>query len=192
MHTSVVTVTFLLGLGISAAAAAAPSGELQVIDPGHATLTLTLRSTSVEAAEVVAPIELPYGMVATRLRVSAAGADMRSTTVAAGEGRGDYDAIVARLKDPALLELVGDRRATLHVYPVRRDAPATVVIELTARSLANAHELAYLDQATSLFAVPAGAAFEPETDAYANYWPQHAHPAVDVQVASRVRHDNKS
>jgi|HubBroStandDraft_6_1064221.scaffolds.fasta_scaffold91471_3 hypothetical protein len=171
MHTSIIAIILCVG-GADASASHARRGELVVTGPGHATLTFVLHSASSEPSELVEPIELPVGMTATALHVSIDGVELRSTSLASGDARASYDDVVRRLKDPALLEYRSEGVAILRVFPIRRDTPATVVVELTARSLAEAAVLVHLDSHVSLFAMPRVAP-EAVADLYADYWPSH-------------------
>jgi len=154
--------TRYLALGLVLASTASAStrghsrrGELARLDNGHATFTFTLATTSIEAEELVQTVELPVGMTATGLTVSIGGSTpSRAITMEPTNGRTTFDEIVRRMKDPALLERTGVATATLRVFPVQRGAPATVVIELTATGLVNAHSLVHLDDKVALLAAP--------------------------------------
>jgi hypothetical protein len=149
-------------------------GELEVTDTGHATLTVVLKSSSIDGAEVVQEIDLPHGMTATGMSMAMGNELAVSVVVSPTFGRATYDEIVREIKDPALLEYRGDGRAVLRVFPVRRDTPATVVIELTATSLVSAADLRHLGKMTSLLAVPGvRVRAERADDLYADYWPAH-------------------
>jgi hypothetical protein len=121
-------------------------GVLERIDNGHATLTFVIRTESREPTEVAHVIELPVGMTPTSLSVSIGdGQPTTSTAFRPHAGKGWYDALVASRKDRALLEYVDPNRAALRVFPVRRGAHATVVVELTATPLAQANDLERLE-----------------------------------------------
>jgi hypothetical protein len=159
----------------STAGASTLRHPVEVTDNGHATITLVVTSRSVAGREVVEPIEIPVGMTATALTVAIDGESLQSFAVNKHVARDQYDNTVAMIKDPALLEYRDDRHATLHVFPVRRGAPATVTIELTATSLVRANELAHLDAQTSLLADPyyVPVRTPKPDDLYADYWPRH-------------------
>jgi hypothetical protein len=128
-------------------------GVLERIDNGHATLTFVVRTESREPIEVAHVIELPVGMTPTSLTVSLGGEQpITSDAYRTIAGKAWYEAIVAKAKDPALLEYVDSSRAKLRVFPVRRGANATVVIALTATSLARANQLVQLGPERSFVA----------------------------------------
>jgi hypothetical protein len=155
MRTPIAAVVLFLTTSAEASTLHLARGELKLTRTGHATLTIVVRSTSVEAREVVQAIELPVGMTATAVSVAIGESDpVTSIAFARDEARANYESVVAMIKDPALLEHDGARRAILSVFPVRRDVPATVIIELTATSLVTANQLAHLDEHTSLVAAP--------------------------------------
>jgi hypothetical protein len=155
MRALIIAAIVIAASGAEASASSRSHGDLERIDNGHATLTFVFKSSSKDAREVIEAIELPVGMSATGLRISIEGSEAASAIAFAPKnGRDVYEGIVAQIKDPALLEYTGPNRATLRVFPVRRGAPATVVIELTATSLVNATELVHLGQRVSLLAAP--------------------------------------
>ena len=140
---------------IPLAAASPPRPVVERVDNGHATMTLAVTSQSREATEVAMPIELPVGMTATGISIAHSGSEpVHGFAFSVRDGRGRYEAIVQQIKDPALLEYDAAGHATLRVFPIRRDEPATVVIELTATSLVRANDLVHADEHVSLLAAP--------------------------------------
>ena len=130
-------------------------GELERIDNGHATLTFVLKTDSATPRELVETVELPVGMAATAITVSTDGGEpARSVAFASELGKDKYEGIVAAIKDPALLEYESPGRAVLHVFPVRKGMPATVVVELTAAALAEAHVVERLGPSVAFVAAP--------------------------------------
>lgn len=181
----IVSIVVVLAAGAHAATARRPHGELELVRTGHATLTFVFDSQSADDREVVQSIELPVGMTVTALSVAMGDAEpVRSFAFAKLDGRATYDRIVEQIRDPALLEYRGERRASLRVFPVRRGAPATVVLELTATSLVHASQLVHLDAHVSLLAAPQLEAPTVALDRqdYADYWPPHIDAAI---VATR-------
>lgn len=150
---------------------------LEAIDDEHAILTFVLTTTAAGARELIVPIELPEGMIATGLSVAMGKAPADSAVpVVARAARGTYDRIVEQIRDPALLEWMGDERLKLSVFPVVKGVPARVTIELTTTPGAASGRSARVDQQMSLLAAP-GIDW---SDPYANYWP--GHPSDDVLV----------
>jgi Vault protein inter-alpha-trypsin domain len=149
--------------------------KLSRFDDDHSNLRLVLVTTSKEPREVSVPITVPAHFVVTGLTLSIAGQDpmlgeLRATT----EARQQYDDVVAQIKDPAIVERIDDHHVMVHVFPVSRDAAATIMLELTA----NDPSLPYVNKESSLVAVPAWAARLPPTEQqrnamYAAYWPDH-------------------
>jgi hypothetical protein len=130
-------------------------GVLERVDNGHATLTFVLGTQSPEPTEIARLIDVPVGMTPTALTVSIGGREpARSQSFEPGIGEAQYAAIVAKIKDPALLEYVGPGRASLHVFPVSHGMEATVVIELTATSLAEVNKLERLGPTLAFVAAP--------------------------------------
>jgi hypothetical protein len=130
-------------------------GTLDRVDNGHLTLTFVLKTASADPREVVETIEVPVGMTATAITLSSAdGEPVRSLAFETEQSKTKYDRIVAQIKDPALLEYVSPRRAILHVFPVSRAQPATIVVELTATGLAEAGGVQRLGPTVSFVAAP--------------------------------------
>jgi len=145
------------------------------VDETHSTLELVLSTTSRDGREVSLPISLPAGLLATGLSVSIGGDEPTAASVfTPGGARTIYDRVVAEIKDPALLEWTSDGRVKLSVFPVRRDARATVTIALTTIDETGLH----VDRETSLMAAPGQ---REERFAYGDYWPAHH---TEVTVAS--------
>jgi hypothetical protein len=155
------------------AAQASTARRLERFDDGHATLKVVLTTKEATAQELVVPIAVPAGMVVTGLSIRI-GRDtpMIAQPLLASSARDVYDDVVAQLRDPALLEITRTGTMRLSVYPVTRDTPARVTIELTSM---DTEGVARVDRVTSLVAVP------DEEDArkarrrggYADYWPAH-------------------
>jgi hypothetical protein len=152
---SAILVTIVVITSARATAAPRLHGTLAVIDPDHAKLTLVVGTMSRVATGSVARVELPAGMKATALTV-ATEIDTASWSIAVAPetARTIYNELVAPRRDPAMLEYWSGREAILSVFPVRRDAPATVVIELVSDSVVYANDIPYLDVSVSLIAAP--------------------------------------
>ena len=153
-------ISILVGVLVSTSVTlAAPDdavrGALERIDNGHSKLTFVLRTHAAELTEVVETIDVPVGMTATAIVLSSRDTEpVRSLAFESVPGKVRYERIVAAIKDPALLEYVGPRRAILHVFPVSKAAPATVVVELTATALAEANGIERLAPRVSFIAAP--------------------------------------
>ncbi len=142
---------------------------LEAIDDDHATLTFVLTSNARQGSEVIVPIELPDGMIATGLTIAMGRAAGDSGIVYMAEAaRGTYDRIVRQIKDPALLEWSDEGTLRLSVFPVVKGTPARVTIELTATS-----EAINLARVTREMSLLAGPEIKGENDPYADYWPEH-------------------
>ena len=157
--------------------------KLSPVDDDHAKLRLVLATTSKEAREVSVPITVPARFVVTGLSLSMTGEEpvigaVRATT----EARQQYDDVVAQIKDPAIVERIDDHHVMLRVFPVSRDAAATITLELTA----NDPNLTYVSKQSSLLAVPGLAPPPPsqnddDNDVYAAYWPDH-HESISTTI----------
>jgi Vault protein inter-alpha-trypsin domain len=149
--------------------------KLSPVDDDHAKLRLVLATTSKEAREVSVPITVPARFVVTGLSLSMTGEEpMFGAVRATAEARQQYDDVVAQIKDPAIVERIDDHHVMLHVFPVSRDAAATITLELTAYD----PSLLYVSKQSSLVAVPDWVAPPPPTegqrdDEYASYMPEH-------------------
>ncbi len=165
---------FLVLTATATAAQASTARRLERFDDGHATLKVVLTTKEATAQELVVPIAVPAGMVVTGLSIRI-GRDtpMIAQPLLASSARDVYDDVVAQLRDPALLEITRTGTMRLSVYPVTRDTPARVTIELT--SMHTVEGLARVDRVTSLVAVPdeEDARKARRRGAYANYWPAH-------------------
>lgn len=126
-------------------------------------ITVVLSTTSDKPAEVVRDIELPPGMVATAMSLTMAGEHDESVLMSAGGAMSRYSWNVWRRRDPALLEYVDDQHAQLRVFPVLRDAPAVVVIDVVPKASASEQMVPYLGRFASLYCEP-GLAPAPEPD----------------------------
>jgi hypothetical protein len=103
----------------------------------HVTLTLVLSSSAEDvrtAPELVLPLDVSRDVAATRMIAAVGDVALVSTVSDRDVARDTYQEVVEHLRDPALLErsaALGDgERLMLHVFPVLRDHPATVTIEL--------------------------------------------------------------
>ncbi len=122
--------------------------------PGHITLTVVLATPSPDPTEVRRTIELPADMVAIAMSLEMAGEHGSSALMSAADALSTYSYKVWRIRDPALLEYVDAHHALLRVFPVRRDFPATVSIELAPRAEARENMVPYLGEWASLYAEP--------------------------------------
>jgi len=150
--------------------------KLSPVDDDHARLRLVLATTSSELHEVSVPIAVPARFVVTGLSLSMPGEDpvlavVRTKT----EARQQYDDVVAQIRDPAILERIDDSHVMLRVFPVSRDAAATITLELTAYDT----NLTYVSQTASLLAVPA--MFDAVDIDAAKYWPKH-HDSIGTTI----------
>lgn len=147
--------------------------RISPVDDDHAKLRVVLATRSRTASEVSVELAVPAGFVVTGMSLSMTGAEpVVATAGTSAENRDDYEATVAAIKDPALLEWADARHVRLRVFPVTRDASATVTLELVARGRYIGTEV---DRQTSLLAIP-GEAQQPsewESPAWATYWPAH-------------------
>lgn len=156
--------------------------KLSPVDDDHAKLRLVLATTSKEVREVSVPITVPAHFVVTGLSLSMPGVDpvIASVRVKA-DARERYDDVVAQIKDPAIVERIDDHHVMLRVFPVSRDAAATITLELTAYD----PNLTYVSKQSSLLAVPGWAAPPPprqnDEDVYAAYWPDH-HESISTTI----------
>ncbi|MBA3464948.1 MAG: hypothetical protein H0T46_33750 [Deltaproteobacteria bacterium] len=100
--------------------------------PGHihVTMTLALASRSRTAREVGLPLFLSSQVTAVGLGLETPLGPEVGVAAEPAVARSTYEQIVSTMTDPALLEQLGPERFGLRVYPVARDAPATVTIEL--------------------------------------------------------------
>ncbi len=101
----------------------------QKADAVEATVTLDLATDSRDWLDTTLSIAVPPGTVATALVLDSEGGTSRGRTLAIGEARAEYDEALRIKRDPALLEQVGTN-LVLHVFPIVRDAPATVHVYL--------------------------------------------------------------
>lgn len=167
------------------AAEASTHRRLERLDDGHAILKVVLTTRQTTAQELTVPIDVPAGMVVTGLSIRIGrDAPMIAQPLRASAARDVYDDVVAQLRDPALLEITKTGSMRLSVYPVTKDTPARVTIELTSERTIEG--LVRVDRETSLVAAPDG----PENrdrrsgETYASYWPAHRtwRPEVVVVV----------
>jgi hypothetical protein len=149
--------------------------RLSPVTNDHAMLRFVLATTSKEAREVSVPITVPVRFVVTGLSLSMTDAEpMVGAVRAITEARQQYDDIVAQIKDPAIVERIDDRHVMVHVFPVSRNAAATITLELATYD----PTVPYVSKESSLVAVPKWVARprsseQDRDDAYAAYWPDH-------------------
>jgi Ca-activated chloride channel family protein len=82
------------------------------------TLQVLLRSSSSRQEEAVVLVPVSGGAAVTAFSFEGAGAEPQVQVLAAGEARRLYDAIVAKARDPALLEFAGLNVVRSSVFPV--------------------------------------------------------------------------
>jgi hypothetical protein len=101
--------------------------------PGHVhvTLTFTMATRSETAREVAIPFALSSQVAAIGLGLDSTEGKEVGVSMAPAIASSSYRDTVEYLKDPALLAKLGPGRFGLRVYPVSRDAPATVTIDLS-------------------------------------------------------------
>jgi hypothetical protein len=147
--------------------------RISPIDADHAKLRIVLATISIDMREAWVVVPIPARFVVTGLSLSMTGAaEMPAHLQAVADAHATYDRVVALIKDPALVEWIDDRHVMVHVFPVTRDASATVTLELAAGS-----DQPHVDQDTSLLATPTTAPRDDDDiDPYADYWPDHADP----------------
>jgi hypothetical protein len=167
MSTSIIPAILVVATA-NAMASTVHSHELDVVAPGHATLTVVVTTRHADAERVTEQIDIPVGMTVTGMTLERT----HATAMPARAASDTFDEIVRVMRDPALLEYAGDHRAQLSVFPVRAGAPAKIVIELTATSLVRAQGLPGLAADRSLLAREPFRV-EPPDDPYADYWPEH-------------------
>ena len=90
-----------------------------------ARVELQVATSEVVRRDLLVPIELPAGAIATGLALQGTAA----RALPAHDADTRYREDLGWRKDPALLEWLGDQRLMLHVFPVVRDHPATVEVE---------------------------------------------------------------
>lgn len=148
------------------------------VDETHTKLRLVVTTRATEPTEVTVPIAIPDGFVVTGMALSMTDEDpITARFHVVTKARTSYEAVVAQLKDPALLEWVDAHHVRLRVYPVTRAVSATVTLDLTA---ADAGVVQHVTDHTSLIAVPAWGDAATDDDPYASYWPQHAARVPEV------------
>ena len=135
---------------------------------------LALATTVAEASSGHPMAGVPTGGKVARTTFTTVDEPTAASVFTPGGARTIYDRVVAEIKDPALLEWTSDGRVKLSVFPVRRDARATVTIALTTIDETGLH----VDRETSLMAAPGQ---REERFAYGDYWPAHH---TEVTVAS--------
>lgn len=149
--------------------------SFETVDDTHATLTFVLSTTSQTAREVIVPITLPDGMVATGLSLTMGDAPpLTGFAFARSSARDGYEDIVRQIVDPALLEYAGRGRLRLSVFPIARGTPARVTIQLTA--IEDASVETRVDGEVSILAAPGLDTHDP----YADYWPAHPSPSTEL------------
>jgi hypothetical protein len=148
--------------------------RLSPIDADHAKLRVVLATRSTEMREAWVAVAIPARFVVTGLSLSMTGAaEMPAHLQEVAGAHATYDRVVELIKDPALVEWIDDRHVMVHVFPVSRDASATVTLELASGS-----DQPHVDEHTSLLATPDAARPDDDDsiDPYADYWPDHAEP----------------
>ncbi len=92
------------------------------------TVTLVLRNDGAIQGEKILLLPLPRGAVADRVRMRIGGQMLEGEVLAAGKARRIYESIVAKRRDPALLEYYGRDTIRLRVFPVPPKGRQTVEI----------------------------------------------------------------
>jgi len=102
---------------------------IQIVD-GVATTTLhvTVENGGLRDTEAELLLPVPDGAVVCGFEFEGDGAKSTSTLLPRDLARQTYDSIVARLKDPALLEFVGSAMVRSSVFPVRAGRTQTVLL----------------------------------------------------------------
>lgn len=127
------------------------------------TLTIVLATDRAAMTELEVPIELPHDCSVVGLTL-AIGDDIPlvGKIEGADAARGEYEGIVRRMMDPALLEWSHETRThdrlQLRVFPVRAGRAATVTLEIISTRITPielATELVVVQQRSSKTAVPA-------------------------------------
>lgn len=100
----------------------------------HVTLTFALVARAEGPTEVGLPISLAHGVAVARFALETERGPELGYVQNASAARASYERTVEILRDPALLEWKastrGAERLDLRVFPVTREVPATITIEL--------------------------------------------------------------
>jgi len=158
----------------------------------HTTLRVALANASDRPAEAELLLPVPDGAVIDHFDFQGGGSSASARLLAADEARRTYDEIVARLRDPALLEFAGAAAVRSSVFPV--PAGSTQTIELGYHELLP-HDGARVDyellRSAALGAtVPLDLELEVLGDAATVYSPTHAlQPVEQDALRSRYRAD---
>ena len=100
--------------------------------PGHVHVTMTMalatRSKELREVALLLATSSQVGVIGLGLD-TAEGTEVGYATEPAA-ARSTYESIVATIKDPALLEQIAPGKLALKVFPVSRDVPATITMEL--------------------------------------------------------------
>lgn len=167
----------LLLLLATATASASTAVRIAPRDRDHATMSFVLTTKSQSPEEIIVPVTIPDDMVITGLTIRI-GREERlvARPLLPRYARRAYAEVVSELRDPALLEAT-DRGIQLSVFPITRNTPARVTLELTAIDRLDGRPR--LGPRTSFVAAPI--AFE-DYEPYADYWPAHRWPSEEVAV----------
>ncbi|MFT3693729.1 MAG: hypothetical protein QM831_11350 [Kofleriaceae bacterium] len=144
-------------LVLLAIAAVAPHHRIQVIDRDHAQLRLTVTSKSATPREELVNVTIPHRYVVTGVAMTG-GEEMVSAMLDRGDAWERYSDVVRQIKDPAVVEWIDDDHVVVRVFPVSRDQPAKVTLDLGMR----ASDVAHVTRYTSVLAVPVWAIERPQ------------------------------
>jgi hypothetical protein len=101
------------------------------IDGRVAILTLQLTTRVRDPHEILVGLEMPHGGAVTGMAMVQGRERTDASWKAPGLAREQYDGVVQREVDPVLLEQAGERdHLLLHVFPVAKVAPVTIVLAL--------------------------------------------------------------
>ncbi len=105
------------------------------VEDGAASLTytLTFHNPSALRMEGVLMMPLPAETVVDSFQMTAGGKTQKAELLDAQQAAGVYEGIVRQLRDPALLELVGERALRARVFPIEPNGDVVVRIALTQR-----------------------------------------------------------
>ena len=109
-------------------------GRVRILDAtATTTLEVSLRNASSQLAEAVLLLPVPDGAVVGSFLFEGASAEPTAQVMRRDEARRLYDAIVAKVRDPALLEFAGYNLVRSSVFPI--EAGGTQKIRLTYEHL---------------------------------------------------------
>jgi len=93
--------------------------------------TIVFHNSSASRLEGVLVVPIPAGTVLSSFNMTAGGKTLKGELLEAGQASAIYESIVRQMRDPGLLELVGERMLRARVFPIEPHSDIVVRIGLS-------------------------------------------------------------